>query len=1240
MGNPVAIFPLPSGVTFPRFYTRINPLTNAQGQPTDLITPDEQSVTVSGITDAGPGSGASVEAGLFGYQVGAGGLPELAQTGAVATSDLETTTDLHETDSSGNELYSFSLTLPTAGLAPGLYALQTFVYTPAVFQSNGVDTLGLVFQSDSGTVTVQEFVPFTYVVREDTEIVSAGAAQTDTAIYLPSANTSVQLSADGGSVVWTSGGDQYEENLQTGATINLTTTGQPVPALQTTLSPVIGGTVASANPYGPVNSSAYEAISYPSFTEGGVTFGAVEDFDFNANNGGQNPLPTVTDAAGDTAVLQPFGTKPTMVGYAAAASSNGNAVLVIDPYDVTYIPYGSSSATSASPQYYVVYRSPAPTLSVARVQGGGSAFEVVQGADGSETVSGTSSAIGQAVEVDLGVAGDEAATANVRADGTWQAVFTLAGYTGPTTLIVSVSSAAGTPTSVTGSYQVLSTPVVTFYLPTAPSNDDDAFIEGNALAGSTVTLYDTNGAVLGTTVTRSTGVFLFNSVILSEGSHAVTATATLNGVSSAASTPIDITIDLTPPAAVVTSLVVEGDNDVTLAEQAQPDVTVSGTLSAPLATGESVEVVGTDGTMVVATVGADGLSFTASLPTPGGSGTITAYTQDAAGNQTAAFAQGFRFDSLRAVVPLGQAITGESGFGSSNASLSDNGSVAAFTVGAGGERAALVSAAALPGGGAGSQVFVTDFATGATVEASPGSAGTDDARLSGDGTRLVVEVSEVGGPSQVALIDLAAGTTTVLSHAAGSPGTPSLDGAEDGVISQDGEHVAFDSQSPDLGGGAGGNAQVYEVDVAAGTTRLVSGVMGMPGNGSSYAGGVSGDGRVVVFESAATNLGPAVSGGSQQIYAASFDAGGDETITLVSASAAGVAGNDDSYDETVSANGRYVLFDSFAGNLVAGTSAGTEEVYRKDLQTGAIVLVSASAGGVAADDDSQAGGISDDGSLAVFASAAANLTGNADDDSQVFVKNLLTGALTLVSGSGLLGADGSSEAPAISGDGSTVAFESDAPDLVAGFGGGQQAYVAAVTGQIACFCAGTRIRTVGGEAPVERLAIGDLVVTAFGERRPVRWIGRRRYAGRFLAANPGVQPVRFAAGSLGAGVPRRDLFVSPEHAMFLDGVLIAARHLVNGASVTRERGWTEVAYFHVELDRHDVLLAEGAAAESFVDDDSRVVFHNAAEFGRLYPDAVAGREVCAPRVEHGEALEAVRRRIWEVAGRIGRVCAA
>ncbi len=179
-----------------------------------------------------------------------------------------------------------------------------------------------------------------------------------------------------------------------------------------------------------------------------------------------------------------------------------------------------------------------------------------------------------------------------------------------------------------------------------------------------------------------------------------------------------------------------------------------------------------------------------------------------------------------------------------------------------------------------------------------------------------------------------------------------------------------------------------------------------------------------------------------------------------------------------------------------------------------------------------------------------------------------------------------------------------------------------------CYCPGTLIETASGETPVEQLAIGDHVRTAAGKLRPIRWIGRRAYAGQFAAGKPHVLPVRIAAGALGDGLPRRDLVVSPLHAMFIDDVLIPAAALVNGASIVQLQSVERVEYIHIELDSHDVILAEGAPSETFVDDDSRGMFHNAADYAVRYPDAArTPARYCAPRLEDGPALEDIRQRI-------------
>jgi hypothetical protein len=186
---------------------------------------------------------------------------------------------------------------------------------------------------------------------------------------------------------------------------------------------------------------------------------------------------------------------------------------------------------------------------------------------------------------------------------------------------------------------------------------------------------------------------------------------------------------------------------------------------------------------------------------------------------------------------------------------------------------------------------------------------------------------------------------------------------------------------------------------------------------------------------------------------------------------------------------------------------------------------------------------------------------------------------------------------------------------------------------IACYCRGTRILTDNGEVAIEELAIGDRVVTHGGGSRPIKWIGRRAYDGRLIAGNRQVLPIVVAAGALADGVPHRDLRLSPHHALFLDGVLIPVEHLINGASIVQPEAVEAIEYFHVELDGHDVIFAEGAAAETFVDCDSRGMFHNAGEFAELYPGEVAPRwQFYAPRLGDEPQVEALWRRLALGAG--------
>jgi hypothetical protein len=188
-----------------------------------------------------------------------------------------------------------------------------------------------------------------------------------------------------------------------------------------------------------------------------------------------------------------------------------------------------------------------------------------------------------------------------------------------------------------------------------------------------------------------------------------------------------------------------------------------------------------------------------------------------------------------------------------------------------------------------------------------------------------------------------------------------------------------------------------------------------------------------------------------------------------------------------------------------------------------------------------------------------------------------------------------------------------------------------------CYARGTRIMTVQGDRPVEALDIGDELPTYFSGTKRVKWIGRQNFTAAELKGDRSRPPVRIKAGALGGGLPRRNLVISPGHSVLIDGVLVLAKYLVNGITVTQDEPMRDVAYYLIEFDGHDCVLAEGVWAESFADGPGlRAHFHNAAEFYRLYPEYKTPGVItlCAPRPEHGPALAAALRPAMALAARV------
>jgi T5SS/PEP-CTERM-associated repeat protein len=184
--------------------------------------------------------------------------------------------------------------------------------------------------------------------------------------------------------------------------------------------------------------------------------------------------------------------------------------------------------------------------------------------------------------------------------------------------------------------------------------------------------------------------------------------------------------------------------------------------------------------------------------------------------------------------------------------------------------------------------------------------------------------------------------------------------------------------------------------------------------------------------------------------------------------------------------------------------------------------------------------------------------------------------------------------------------------------------------QVACFLAGTHIETECGAIPVEALCLGDKVRNLLSRgNNEIIWIGRRHIDCRRHPRPELVRPIRIASGAFGPGLPRRDLYLSPDHSLYLEGILIPVKYLVNGLNIVQTT-LDEVTYYHVALPRHDVLLAEGLPTESHLDIADRVNFENSGGVGVLYPDFASRlweAEACAPLVVTGPQLQAVRRKL-------------
>ena len=256
-------------------------------------------------------------------------------------------------------------------------------------------------------------------------------------------------------------------------------------------------------------------------------------------------------------------------------------------------------------------------------------------------------------------------------------------------------------------------------------------------------------------------------------------------------------------------------------------------------------------------------------------------------------------------------------------------------------------------------------------------------------------------------------------------------------ISDDGRYVVFYSTASNLvSGGSSGRPQIFMRDVASDTTTLVSvSSAGIEGDNASFYAAVSTDGRFAAFDSSSTNLVISDTNGVYDVFLRDMQSG---VTSRVSVSSSGEEGNGNSRVLDISADGRYVVFESTADNLVPDDTNGYKDIFLHDALTGNTYRVSLDTAGGDANSASYNPSVSGDGRYVAFDSLASDLiTGDAYSGYDVFVRDMQAGATTLISqaGDGTQG-NGRSRNPSISGNGRYVAFESDATNLVSGDGNG------------------------------------------------------------------------------------------------------------------------------------------------------------------------------------------------------------
>jgi hypothetical protein len=373
-------------------------------------------------------------------------------------------------------------------------------------------------------------------------------------------------------------------------------------------------------------------------------------------------------------------------------------------------------------------------------------------------------------------------------------------------------------------------------------------------------------------------------------------------------------------------------------------------------------------------------------------------------------------------------------------------------------------------------------------------------------------------------------------------------------------------------------------------------------------------------------------GGSDEVSGNNGPAG--NTLVNVDNTISGVGQIGGGYNQLTLDNQAAGVVAAVGGELVLGgpvSGSGTLAA-----GAGAVLDLATTSALYAADTlEPSAGGIIAIGAAITSTTAPSSIIAGVESGGTIAFSNQLDGTSSVVNGNTLM--------VGVTIDGSDVQF----PLTFATDAGAAQATVSGNDVIVACFAAGTSVLTAQGEVAVEDLVVGENVVTLAGGQpglRRIAWLGHRRVDCAQHPRPQEVWPVRIRRGAFGPGLPHRDLLLSPDHAVAVrdaarQWALVPVRHLVNGATIAQE-AVDSVTYWHVELPRHDVLLADGLPCESYLDTGNRGAFANGGTAVALQPDFALRRwdaEACAPLLQGGPRLADLRRRLLDVAATLGSV---